>query len=345
MRDAPFVLRVASLLALSYGLLGTVNSIPLLDALELLVKFCRTAASAFAGIAPGLALLLVLERRLPVPRIRRWLALAGSVVLAAATATALQIAAAIALGVVVPPFSGWTWAEVASSELVWIVLVAVWREALSQREATIAALHESEVRNVDLQARIAEAELKMLEAQIEPHFLFNSLANVRRLRRLDLAAGNAMLADLLHYLQQTLPRLRATDSTLAREAEVARAFLAVHKIRMGDRLDVEFAIPAELEATPVPTMMLLTLIENALKHGLAPLAEGGRIRVSAQHEEGSVRLSVADTGRGIVPGRGAGTGLVNIRARLRALYGARASLSLQTNSPRGVVASIVLPSA
>jgi len=154
-----------------------------------------------------------------------------------------------------------------------------------------------------------------------------------------------MLADLLRYLQQTLPRLRESNSTLAREAEVARAFLAVHKIRMGDRLDVEFEIPDHLGATPVPPMMLLTLIENALKHGLAPLPEGGRIRIAAQHEDGAVRLSVADTGRGIVPGRGTGTGLVNIRARLRSLYGAKASLSLQTNTPRGVVASILLPLA
>ncbi|MDQ6829064.1 MAG: histidine kinase [Gemmatimonadota bacterium] len=345
MRDAPFVLRVASLLAFSYGLLGSVNSIPLLGVTELLGMFGRTAASAFFGIAPGLALLLVFERHLPSAWVRRWAALAGSVVLAAACATTLQIIAALALRVADPPLSVWDWAEVASSELVWIVLVAAWREALSQRQATIAALHESELRSVDLQAQIAEAELQMLQAQIEPHFLFNSLANVRRLGCLDMRAGKAMLADLLQYLQQTLPRLRESDSTLAREAEVARSFLAVHKIRMGDRLDVEFAIPEDLGATPVPPMMLLTLVENALKHGLAPLSEGGRIRVAAQHEDGALRLSVADTGRGIVPGRGAGNGLANIRARLRSLHGARASLSLEMNMPRGVVAVIVLPLA
>ena len=344
-RDLPFVLGVASLLAFSHGLLASVNSIPLLGSAELLGVFGRHAASAFFGIAPGLALLLVLERHLPAARVRRWGALAGSVLLAAASATTLQMTAAVILGLGNPPFSSWTWANVGSSELVWIALVAAWREALSRRQAAIAALHESELRSVDLQARVAEAELQMLQAQIEPHFLFNSLANVRRLARLDMRAGKAMLADLLQYLRQTLPRLRESDSTLAREAEVARAYLAVHKIRMGDRLDVVFAIPADLGATPVPPMMLLTLVENALKHGLAPLPEGGRIRIAAQHEDGAVRLSVADTGRGIVPGRGTGTGLVNIRARLRSLYGAKASLSLQTNAPRGVVASILLPPA
>ena len=341
--DAQFVLGVAGLLAFSYGLLSSVNSIPQMSVAELLERFGRAAASAFVGIAPGLALLLVLERRLPARPVRRWAALAGSVALAAALATTLHITALHAFH----PFDGsldaWGWAHAGSAELVWIVLVAAWREALSQREATVAALHQSEVRSVDLQARLAEAELQMLQAQIEPHFLFNSLANVRRLGRLDARAGKAMLADLLQYLQQTLPRMRESDSTLAREAEVARAFLAVHKIRMGDRLDVEFDIPDDLGATPVPPMMLLTLIENALKHGLAPLPEGGRIRVAAQHEDGAMRLSVADTGRGIVPGRGGGTGLVNIRARLRSLHGAKASLSLAMNSPRGVVASIVLP--
>ena len=343
--DAQFVLGVAALLAFSHGLLQSVNSIPLMSVAELLGEFGRYGAGAFVGITAGLALLLVLERRLPAQRVTRWPALAGSVVLAAALATTMHIAAAQALHPFHDPIDAWTWAHTGSTELIWILLVAAWREALAQRVATVAALHQSELRSVDLQARMAEAELQMLQAQIEPHFLFNTLANVRRLGRLDACAGKAMLADLLQYLQQTLPCLRESNSTLAREAEVARAFLAVHKIRMGDRLDVEFEIPDHLGATPVPPMMLLTLIENALKHGLAPLPEGGRIRIAAQHEDGAVRLSVADTGRGIVPGRGTGTGLVNIRARLRSLYGAKASLSLQTNTPRGVVASILLPLA
>ena len=342
--DAQFVLGVAALLAFSYGVLQSVNSIPLMSVAGLLGEFSRYGASAFVGIAAGLALLLVLGRRLPARRVRRWAALAGGVVLATALATTMHIIAAVyVFRPLDQPINAWGWAHAGSTELVWIVLVAAWREALAQREATVAALHQSELRSVDLQAMVAEAELQMLQAQIEPHFLFNSLANVRRLGRLDARAGKAMLADLLQYLQQTLPRLRERDSTLAREAEVARAFLAVHKIRMGDRLDVEFDIPDDLGATPVPPMMLLTLVENALKHGLAPLPEGGRIRVAAQHADGAMRLSVADNGRGIVPGRGGGTGLVNIRARLRSLHGARGSLSLAMNSPRGVVASIVLP--
>jgi signal transduction histidine kinase len=343
-RDARVALGLAALLALSHGLLGAVNWIPRVGVTELLAMFAGWATSAFCGIAPATALLLVLERRLPTSRRQRWAALAGVVLLATALGALLMAVTESALGVNDEPRDAWYWAATISEQLVWLVLVAVWREALWQQGATLAALHESELRSVALQARVAEAELQMLQAQIEPHFLFNSLANVRRLGRLDVAAGKAMLADLLQYLQETLPRLREANSTLAREAEVARAYLAVHKIRMGRRLDVEFAIPVELAATPVPPMMLLTLVENALKHGLAPLPEGGRIRVSAENDGSiAVRLSVADTGRGIVPGRGAGTGLANVRARLRTLHGAKASLSLQPNEPRGVIASIVLP--
>jgi signal transduction histidine kinase len=342
--DARVVLGLAALLALSHGLLGVVNWIPRVGVTELLAMFAGWATSAFCGIAPAIALLLVLERRLPTSHRQRRAALAGAVLLATALGALLMAVAESALGVNDEPRDAWYWAATISEQLVWLVLVTVWREALWRRRATLAALHESELRSVELQARVAEAELQMLQAQIEPHFLFNSLANVRRLGRLDAAAGKAMLADLLKYLQETLPRLREANSTLAREAEVARAYLAVHKIRMGRRLDVEFAIPVELAATPVPPMMLLTLVENALKHGLAPLPEGGRIRVAAENDGSvAVRLSVADTGRGIVPGRGAGTGLANVRARLRTLHGAKASLSLQTNEPRGVIASIVLP--
>ncbi len=343
--DARFVVGVAAVFAFSTGVIHVTGAVRPDSGLAVLARFPFGAAAAFCGLAPGIALLLALERRLPVARAGRWTALAAGVLLAAALASSLQVGASIALRYFDSLPGAWDWAFVFSNQLNWLALVAVWRESLWQRRATLATLHESERRSVALAGHVAEAELQLLQAQIEPHFLLNSLANVRRLARLDAAAGKAMLADLLQYLQQTLPQLRAPDSTLAREAEVARAYLAVHKIRMGERLDVEFAIPAELGATPVPPLMLLTLIENALKHGLAPLPEGGRIRVAAEPVGGAVSLSVADTGRGIVPGRGAGTGLANIRARLRTLHGQNASLGLQMNEPRGVVASIVLPRA
>src|SRR5690349_2329258 len=343
--DASVALWLATLLAFSFGLQIAVNQMPVIDRAELLLAFASSTISVFCGLAPAIAFLFVLERRLPTARRRRWLALAGGVVVATVLASSLQVAAAAAFGDD-DGFDATGWRLLVGNHVTWLVLIAVWREALWKRRATLVALHESEVRRVAVQARLAEAELQMLQAQVEPHFLLSSRANVRRLGRLDAAAGKAMLADLLQYLQQTLPRLREADSTLAREAEVARAYLAVHKIRMGRRLDVEFAMPPDLGATPVPPMMLLTLIENALKHGLAPLPEGGSIRVAAENDGGAaVRLSVADTGRGIVPGRGGGTGLANVRARLRTLHGPKASLLLESNVPHGVIASILLPRA
>ena len=206
-----------------------------------------------------------------------------------------------------------------------------------------AALHEAELNRIRLQGELAAGRLQVLEAQIEPHFLFNSLANVRRLLRVDGEAGRAMLADLMRYLESALPRMRDDSSTLAREAELIRAFLAVHQVRMGGRLEVRIHMPTELGGRVVPPMMLLTLIENALKHGLAPLPEGGAISVSAAEAEGVLVLGVADTGRGLVAGSGGGTGLANIRARLKAMYGAAAGLSLRLNEPHGVVAEIKLP--
>ena len=206
-----------------------------------------------------------------------------------------------------------------------------------------ALLHEAELNRVRLESELAAGRLQVLQAQIEPHFLFNSLANVRRLLRTDGEAGRAMLVDLMLYLESALPRLRSDNSTLAREAELIRAFLAVHQVRMGPRLQFHIDVPDALGPCAVPPMMLLTLIENALKHGLGPLPEGGSISVMATETDDHLVLQVADTGRGLTAGLGGGTGLANIRARLKAVYGTAASLSLRQNAPRGVVAQIHLP--
>ena len=231
----------------------------------------------------------------------------------------------------------------------WLVVVAVLIAALGEYQRSFSraaeSLHQAELDRMRLQSELAAGRLQLLQAQIEPHFLFNSLANVRRLLRTDGAAGRSMLADLLGYLESALPRLREEEPTLEREVEVVRAFLGVHQVRMGQRLQVDFDVPAELGQRVVPPMMLLTLVENALKHGLQPLLEGGSIRIGASSEPGLLRMQVADTGRGLGTSLGAGTGLANIRARLRAMYGAAAKLSLRVNEPRGVVAMIELPLA
>ena len=231
----------------------------------------------------------------------------------------------------------------------WLVVVAVLIAVLGEyrRGFTRASesLHQAEVERLRLQSELAAGRLQLLQAQIEPHFLFNSLANVRRLLRTDGSAGRAMLADLLRYLESALPRLRDETPTLEREVEVVRAFLGVHQVRMGRRLHVDIDVPAALRHLVVPPMMLLTLVENALKHGLQPLLEGGSIRIDASSDPSTLRVQVADTGRGLGTSLGSGTGLANIRARLRAMYGGAAQLSLRVNEPRGVVAMIELPLA
>ena len=189
----------------------------------------------------------------------------------------------------------------------------------------------------------AEARLQMLEAQIEPHFLFNTLAHVKRLYETDRAAGASMLHNLEAYLAVALPQMRATDSTLGRELDHAIAYLDIQQIRMGRRLAYAIDIDDALRCARLPPLMLLTLVENAIKHGLTPVPGGGRIDMRARVEAGRLQVEVADTGGGFTRSGGAGAGLANIRARLAAQFGQDASLALALNAPRGVVATIALP--
>ncbi len=220
--------------------------------------------------------------------------------------------------------------------------VALHELASRQRRADDAA-HQAVLREAEGQRELDAARLTLLQAQIEPHFLFNSLANVRRLLRTDPPAAQALLAALRRYLEEALPLLREERGTLGREAELVQAYLAVHQVRMGARLQAHVDVPEALHGCALPPMLLLTLVENAIKHGVAPLVEGGRIDVAARAERGTLTLTVADTGRGMGSGAGHGTGLANLCARLRALHGSAARLSLRLNEPRGVVAEVTLP--
>jgi len=221
-------------------------------------------------------------------------------------------------------------------------LLVVALHNISRSRAAAVAWHASQVRRMALERELASAQAQLLQAQVEPHFIFNALANVRRLMRTDAPAARTLLTDLLRYLEEALPRLREEHTTLAREAELVRAYLAVHQVRMGARLQATVDVPPELAERSLPPMVLLTLVENALKHGLQPTVDGGSIHVEARSFDGRLVLTVADTGRGMGDGIGHGTGLANLRARLRAMYGTEASLALAINEPRGVVATITL---
>ena len=212
-------------------------------------------------------------------------------------------------------------------------------------EAARRALEDEARHETDLRRETAQAELLVLQSQIEPHFLFNSLAHVRRLHHKDPAAGRAMLRDLTQYLGAMLLATRERGIAFDRDLDLALAYLNVQRIRMGPRLTFEVDVPSEARCALVPPMLTTTLVENSIKHGLSPLPEGGAIRIAARVTGRIVEIRISDTGQGFQSSLGAGVGLANTRARLAMLHGEDASLALTQNVPRGITASVVVPLA
>ena len=227
------------------------------------------------------------------------------------------------------------------SSSIGLVIACAWLYLCAEAEHTAAA-EQCAIDAARMARQTAEARLQMLEAQIEPHFLFNTLAHVRRLYETDPAAGARMLHNLAGYLASALPQMR-TAATLGHELDHITAYLNIQQIRMGHRLTFAIDAPEAARDAALPPLMVLTLVENAIKHGLSPLREGGRIDVRASVAGGRLIVQVADTGQGFTQSSGGGTGLANTRARLASKYGAGASFSLAHNEPRGVVATISLP--
>lgn len=196
----------------------------------------------------------------------------------------------------------------------------------------------------EMERALTDAKLAMLQAQIEPHFLYNTLANAQLLTRIDPKRADTMLGNLITYLRNGLPRADESMSTLGREVERSRAYLEILKIRMGNRLNVEIDMPDNLANVPFAPLLLQTLVENAIKHGLEPKTGGGVIRIEIAHEAETLRIAVIDNGVGLQSGTsGTGLGLKNMRERLKLTYGEAASLSLQPNVPSGMCATITIP--
>jgi sensor histidine kinase YesM len=221
-----------------------------------------------------------------------------------------------------------------------VVAAVILREKNARDQARI---HRAESERHQLEKNVLEARLQVMQAQVEPHFLFNTLANVQHLVETDPGAASRMLDSLIQYLRAALPQMREGATNLGRELDMARAFLEIQRVRMGSRLDFAIDVPDPLKGRSFPPMMLITLVENAVKHGVDPCCECGNITIRAEEHEGRLKVSVMDTGEGIVPKKGGGLGLANIRERLKALYGSSAKLVLEENAPRGVVASIEVP--
>ncbi len=213
-------------------------------------------------------------------------------------------------------------------------------EAQTQ-SANAAAERES------MQRQLSEAKMQMMQAQVEPHFLFNTLASVEHLIETDPPRASAMQRSLIKYLRAVLPQMRDNTliTNLGREADMVVAYLALLKMRMEERLTIDFNIPDGLRSAAFPPMMLQSMVENAIKHGLEGKPEGGTLRVRAEVAHSKLRVIVADDGLGFgaKPSDGTGLGLLTIRERLKLLHGEQGQLHIEPNVPSGVIATIEVP--
>ncbi|MBX3634542.1 MAG: histidine kinase [Rubrivivax sp.] len=218
---------------------------------------------------------------------------------------------------------------------------------LREREARARSQSlEFELERSRLEKQAVDARLALLQAQVEPHFLFNTLANVQALVEDNSPRAAPVLASLIAYLRAAMPRLQEGRPVLATELALVRAYLELMQMRMPDRLQFRIDVDPALEALPFPPMALLTLVENAVRHGIDPAEDGGRIEVGGVREAAADRLWVRDTGVGMAPTAQPGTGLTNLRARLAGFCGPGAELRLSEHAgvpPHGLQAEIVLP--
>jgi signal transduction histidine kinase len=220
------------------------------------------------------------------------------------------------------------------------------RDAQARSQALAFALEKSV-----LEKQAIDAQLRLLQAQVEPHFLFNTLANVQELVESGSARAGPVLGSLIAYLRAAMPKLHDAHPTLGAELTLVRAYLELMHMRMPDRLQFDVAVDTSLHALEFPAMALLTLVENAVRHGIDPSIEGGRIEVRAWRDaargavQDRIHITVADTGVGLSETAAPGTGLTNLRARLAAFYGPQARVDLLDNEPRGLRAELILPMA
>jgi signal transduction histidine kinase len=344
------VFNFRSVTVLFYLCLGVVlpRFIPYLAVEQNLISIGSTFTYLRQNLLSALSLLFAIAALRAFSAGRGWSRTRAIGTAVAASAVAALVGAVmrlLAVGVSLESFpERWPWAV--GVVFLWTVIGGMGYALLHfvrEEEEMRRTLDEEACGQEALTAQMTQARLSALQAQIEPHFLFNTLANVKRLYETAPIRGREMLSSLIGYLKAALPTMRQSGSTLRREIELARSYLTILQMRMGDRLRFSIEVPAQLHDAEVPPLVLGTLIENALKHGLAPLPEGGAIVIRAAHEDDQLQIEVRDNGRGFVGEGGTGVGLANTRSRLAALYGASAALQLAANQPSGVVAIVRLP--
>jgi hypothetical protein len=235
--------------------------------------------------------------------------------------------------------------------LLWVLLSIVIKITYKGRlQAETKAAQAAETAEAEsLKRQVVEARMAAMQAQVEPHFLFNTLASIDHLIETAPERASQMQKNLIALLRASMPTMReaSTGGTreLGREVAVIRPYLEILKVRMEERLQTRIDIPEGLHSAEFPPMMLQSLVENAIKHGLEPKTQGGELYVKAEIVHGKLALMVADTGVGFgqAATRGTGVGLANIRERLQLLYGAKASLAVAENQPSGTVVTITVP--
>jgi signal transduction histidine kinase len=223
----------------------------------------------------------------------------------------------------------------------WVALAALVRQkdALARHQAL-----EFELARSELQRQALDARMHLLQAQVAPHFLFNTLANVQALVDAGSAQASAVLRSLVAYLRAAVPRLHEPATTLGQELQLVQAYLELMHMRMPDRLRFELQVDPGSERLRCPPMTLLTLVENAVRHGIDPSEEGGLIRIEVRREGALCRVRVCDSGMGLGSANaGLGTGLSSLRERLQLSFGERAQLRLSEVQPHGVCAEIEFP--
>ena len=188
-----------------------------------------------------------------------------------------------------------------------------------------------------------EANLRLLHAQIEPHFMFNTLSNILSLIDTAPAKAKNMLVDFNLYLRTSLATTRPDMTTLDEEVDTIKAYLNIQKIRLGNRLNYSINIPDMLLQQPFPPLLLQPIVENAVKHGLEPKVDGGEVIITVNEENGLMRIIVGDTGKGFSSYNNDGVGIKNVKERLRLIYGEKGQLILEENSPNGAKVIIEVP--
>lgn len=218
----------------------------------------------------------------------------------------------------------------------------MWKRRADDLTAQIALAGEQE-RVSTAERAAAEANLRALQAQIEPHFLFNTLANVTSLIHTKPDDAKRMLEDFIAYLRATLASTREDRTTLNSEFEMMKSFLSILQIRIGDRLQFDIDLPDDVHNATMPPMLLQPLIENAIRHGLEPKVEGGSIILKAERSGERLRISVIDTGLGFGTKPSNGIGLKNVRERIEKLYGNAGGVSIEENQPSGTRVVLTIP--